>query len=589
MRLLFAFRRLVFGLLALLCLCLQPATASVLVSQTFANTTAPGWVFGGTNFTACLSDNCAGDTSPNGWLRLTNTGGNEEGYAYYNTAFASGQGFVVDFDFASWGGSGADGIVLFLQDASQTFTPGAVGGSFSYAGDCTGTTQPAGMTGAWIGVAFDEWGNFMNPSDRCKNGGPGQTPASVSVRGPAPNYSYVTGAQAATAMDCPASNPGLSGPTPNLCTTRPTTGTNFRHARIVLLYTGTQWQGSAYVQFGSAAGLTQILPTSTWASTAPTNLRIGFAASTGGSTNYHEIRNLVVTNPVDNSIVKTVSAANVVHGSNFNYVLTVANANYSASTSTVVSDPLPTTNATYQSYAVSGALTTSNAGGATTCSFVTPNLTCTVGTLPVSSTGVITVTMLASGTGTTGGTAVSNTATVSQADADINLPNNTSTVSFNLYAAPTLSVVKVSSVFSDPVHATTNPKSIPGAIATYGITVTNSGPGQVDSNTLVFADAIPANTSLYIGDIGAVGSGPVVFANGATSSGMTYTYTSLASTTDNVDFSKDNGVTWTYVPVSDGTGFDSTVTNIRVRPQGVMAAAGAGNPSFSISFRVRIK
>lgn len=573
--------------------CASASDASVLVSQTFTTASAANWVFGGTNFTACLTaaSGCATttDASGSGWLRLTNTGGNEEGYGYYNTSFASGQGFVIDFDFASWGGTGADGIVMFLQDATQSFAPGAVGGSFSYAGDCSGTSHPAGMTGAWIGVGFDEWGNFSNPNDRCKNGGPGQTPASVSVRGPANNYSYITGAQASTAMDCPASNPGLSGPTPNLCTSRPTTGTNFRHARVVLLYTGSAWTGSVFVQFGSGAALTPVLSNSTWATTAPANLRIGFAASTGGSTNFHEIRNLVITNPVDTSVVKTASLTNVPHNTSFSYTLTVANSNLTAATSTVVTDTLPTANVTYKSYAVGGVLSSTNGGGATTCSFSTPTLTCTVGTLPVSSTGTITVNVLASGTGSTSGTVVTNAATVNQADSDLNPTNNTSSVNINLFATPTLTATKISSVYSDPTKGVSSvAKSIPGAVETYTITLTNSGPGQADSNSVNVTDAIPAHTIMYVGDIGASGTGPVVFTQGSTSSGLSYTFTSLSSTTDNLDFSNNNGTTWTYTPVPDANGFDAAVTNIRIRPQGVMAAAGTGNPSFSLTFRVKI-
>lgn len=154
--------------------------------------------------------------------------------------------------------------------------------------------------------------------------------------------------------------------------------------------------------------------------------------------------------------------------------------------------------------------------------------------------------------------------------------------------APLLSVMKTVQVFSDPVHSTTNAKSIPGAIEAYTITVTNSGPGPVDNNSVVITDPVPASTALYVGDIGAAGSGPVVFTDGATSSSLTYTYTSLSSGTDNLDFSKDGGVTWTYTPVPDVAGFDASVTNVRVRPQGTMPAAAGGNPSFSVTFRIRI-
>jgi len=77
---------------------------------------------------------------------------------------------------------------------------------------------------------------------------------------------------------------------------------------------------------------------------------------------------------------------------------------------------------------------------------------------------------------------------------------------------------------------------------------------------------------------------PVVFVNGATPSGLTFTYAT------NVSYSS-TGVSgpWTYTPVPDGSGFDPAVRAVRVMPVGVMSAArGGNNPSFTIQFRVRV-
>jgi uncharacterized repeat protein (TIGR01451 family) len=148
--------------------------------------------------------------------------------------------------------------------------------------------------------------------------------------------------------------------------------------------------------------------------------------------------------------------------------------------------------------------------------------------------------------------------------------------------------LKTVQVTSDPVDGTTNPKYIPGAYALYTIQVTNTGNGSPDNNSVFVYDAVPANTTLYVGDLSGAGTGPIQFAQGSPTSSLTYTYTSLASTTDNVDFSNNGGTTYTYTPVPDGSGFDANVTNIRVSPQGVFAAAGGGNPYFTVSFRVRV-
>ena len=72
----------------------------------------------------------------------------------------------------------------------------------------------------------------------------------------------------------------------------------------------------------------------------------------------------------------------------------------------------------------------------------------------------------------------------------------------------------------------------------------------------------------------------MLFQDGSPASGLTYTYTSLASTTDDVDFSNDGGTTWTYVPVPNGSGVDPAVTHIRIRPKGTMAA----NSAFTLGF-----
>jgi uncharacterized repeat protein (TIGR01451 family) len=145
---------------------------------------------------------------------------------------------------------------------------------------------------------------------------------------------------------------------------------------------------------------------------------------------------------------------------------------------------------------------------------------------------------------------------------------------------PSLTILKTSTVLSDPVNNTTNPKRIPLAVVRYDVTVTNSGPGTVDAGTLVITDPVPADASMYVST---ASGNPVVFLNGATASGLTYTYAT------HVSYSS-TGVAgpWGYTPVPDVNGFDPLVRAVRVSPAGVMSAAGAGNPAFTIQFRVRI-
>jgi hypothetical protein len=159
----------------------------------------------------------------------------------------------------------------------------------------------------------------------------------------------------------------------------------------------------------------------------------------------------------------------------------------------------------------------------------------------------------------------------------------------NAIKQPVLSLLKFSTLLSDPVRGTSNPKSIPGAVRSYTLRLTNSGAGKVDNDTLVLRDPLPAAMELYVGDLAGPGLGPVQFVDGSPTSGLTFTFTSLASGTDSVDFSNDNGATWTYVPTPDGNGYDAAVTHIRLRPQGAMNEAGGGNPSADLIFRMRVK
>ncbi len=158
-----------------------------------------------------------------------------------------------------------------------------------------------------------------------------------------------------------------------------------------------------------------------------------------------------------------------------------------------------------------------------------------------------------------------------------------------IYNAAQLTLVKSLLVLNDPSSGTTNPKAIPGAEVRYSITASNTGKDVADSNSTVIIDPVPANTTMFVGDFNGAGSGPIAFVNNTPTSGLTYTYTNLASTTDNIDFSKDSGATWTYVPVPDANGYDTKVTTVRIRPQGAFAAfASNPAPSCTVMFKVRI-
>ena len=86
--------------------------------------------------------------------------------------FDLSQGLLVEFDYATWGGTGADGYSVYLFDAGVVnpgpgpFNIGAFGGSLGYAQKLsTSTCNPpattvAGISGGYIGIGVDEYGNF---------------------------------------------------------------------------------------------------------------------------------------------------------------------------------------------------------------------------------------------------------------------------------------------------------------------------------------------------------------------------------------------------------------------------------------------
>lgn len=190
------------------------------------------------------------------------------------------------------------------------------------------------------------------------------------------------------------------------------------------------------------------------------------------------------------------------------------------------------------------------------------------------------------------GTALTNTATISVSTHIDPFPGNDSSSALVTVVGPSLTLLKSALTTSDPVNGALSPFSIPGATVLYSIQATNSGLGVPDSDTVVITDSVPAGTELYVGDLGAAGSGPVLLLDGSApaQSGLTYAFGGLGSATDDLEFSADNGSTWTYTPIPDIDGYDPGVTDIRVAPKGVMGASdGSVHPTFSIRFQVRVK
>ena len=156
----------------------------------------------------------------------------------------------------------------------------------------------------------------------------------------------------------------------------------------------------------------------------------------------------------------------------------------------------------------------------------------------------------------------------------------TATATVTVVAPVPLTVVKSSQPSIDPFNGSTNPKAIPGARLVYSVSLSNPNPFEITADSLMIIDVTPANLRFFANDIGASGSGPILFQDGGVASMLTYTFTSLSSITDDLEFSNDGGATWSYFPVPNGQGEDLSVTHVRIMPKGSMAA----NSSFNLSF-----
>jgi hypothetical protein len=274
----------------------QPRVSSLPLIETFKNAAPDNrrWILGGFNNSsgpdpAFLTSGNA-DPSGNGWLRMTQLENQPvflaNSYAYYDVPFALGPGLLVSFDFASWGGSGADGISFYLFDgATRNFVPGVGAGALEYAPD--GACTLPGLSNAYVGIGFDDFGNFSGLG--CPGSGPGAIPNSIAIRGSGNDvtgYDYLTGTSTLPqTLDF------------RRATERPNQlGPNYRRATIAIT---PDLKVSVAVQFGartvpqvvirrydlmSAPGQIQLPPT----------LKFGFGGSEGGYDNYHDVRNVVV-------------------------------------------------------------------------------------------------------------------------------------------------------------------------------------------------------------------------------------------------------------------------------------------------------
>lgn len=444
--------------LSLCCLLLAgytaPANAQFKLQESFEGTTAPGWTLSNSAILTAPSIDAAGS----GWLRLTDVAINEKGLALDSGfSFAGNQPVVVEFEYVSWGGTGADGMTLFLFDSS-TVSPMAgalTGGGLGY---CAGV-------GGYLAVGLDEYGNFSNPGDKCTGGGgPGRTRESLVIRGPQTSSNPW--------VDTTPISGGIDNP---LAAARPSPKT------VLLILTPAVAPAVGYTitaQFQSAGGqpFQTLFSNVAFPYTPPANLSVGISGSTGGSTNIHELQGLAAATP-DDLQVTTSGPASVLQGSAVTYRVTLTNnGNYSltAGNAPTLVDNLPAS--------VTGATWTCvGAGGATCGASGAGNINTTNVTLPAN--GSVTYTI----TGTLDPTAICGSTVANTASADFGTTTNFLDPDETNNAATVNSTVTCDTTFvTNPASLSYAPQQVGIASASQAVTLTegSNGSATIDSITV---------------------------------------------------------------------------------------------------------
>ncbi|MFM7423684.1 MAG: bluetail domain-containing putative surface protein [Elainella sp.] len=218
-------------------------------------------------------------------LRLTSADFSQSAFVLYTTPVSSANGLSITFDFYSYQGDGGDGINFFLVDGSQNPTqPGGFGGSLGYAPiqDGTGATIP-GLVGGYLGIGFDEFGTYSD-GQSARVGGVGIRPDSIAVRGSvATNYIYLTGTDT---LPSSLDNPG---PTATRANSKRTAQIDLSPTGDLSVKVDLNADGD-YTDPGEAA-ITNFNVVTAGNGALPSTFKFGFAGSTGGNSNIHEVGN----------------------------------------------------------------------------------------------------------------------------------------------------------------------------------------------------------------------------------------------------------------------------------------------------------
>jgi hypothetical protein len=163
---------------------------------------------------------------------------------------------------------------------------------------------------------------------------------------------------------------------------------------------------------------------------------------------------------------------------------------------------------------------------------------------------------------------------------------------FHCPVQPFVAITKTSQLVSDPVNGTSYPKRIPGSVIDYNLAIENFGEGNPDNDSLSIIDTFDSTLEFFVGNLDGSGS-PVQFTDGTgvNTSGVSFSFLGLTSTSDSLAFSNNGGASFNYSPSDpDGDGYDPAIDAIDIKTIGLFnPSSGANTPVFDIRFRVRVR
>ncbi|MEG4375273.1 MULTISPECIES: DUF4347 domain-containing protein, partial [unclassified Microcoleus] len=476
-------------------------------------TTNPGLTAGPTNPSGVIPALGTGDPPGTGTLRLTSNAFQQAAFVIYNNPISATEGLRVTFDFFAYNRGtvlfpqrppgdntpvGADGISFFLIDGTATPTEaGGYGGSLGYAQN---NNSPAslGISGGYLGVGLDEFGNY-SASQTGLGGRVNTNPAAlggpledaVGLRGSeSTSYNFLTSRVVPGGIDNKDTSIRAEAKRTVQVTLFPANSPTFPNRLTVafdLNSNGTFDVGETLIDIPNLAIINGAVPRT---------FKFGFAASTGGNTNIHEVNNVVVQSIDPPTLVADVSIVKkgplfATPNSTITYTITSTNNGPDSAESVLIQDPLPAG----LSFVSASDLATYNTVTRTVIWPVIPTLA-----NGASQTRTITATVSPTVTAPLTNSAYSTSSTF-----DPNLANNNSSQPISQ-----VSTTIVAALADVVTTKTGTAAAAPGETVTYTISTVNNGPSTA-ANVTITDSIVPGlnivslpNQAVYNADTGIV-------------------------------------------------------------------------------------